>query len=162
MSEQLRAIPDIAGHDLNKPCPARELDRFRADIVQGFQRMQEIVGDWQNRAHPDPEDGGVQPRYERMALEGHEFAEAVICSDGSPESRREIEDEAADVVIGIMGVVIAAGGNLAPAIGRKLGAMFAKYDPCELEKLRAQGMNAEEAMKHRKTLYDSKNHNPAI
>lgn len=136
-----------------KECPKFLLELHRTSIVDGFSGMQETLGVWQKGAHPQ----GQTPleQYIRTSEETFEAAQEVFNYDGSPESVHNLTEECADVIIGFLGIVIAAGGNLAPVLGRKLETMFEKYDVQELSALHAQGIPPLEAMRMRKTLWSA-------
>lgn len=138
---------------MSAECPKFHLENNRDNIVRGVYGLQETLSVWQHRAYPD----GQTPEQQtwRASEEWRELVHEAVFYDETPESRHNIEQEAADMIIGCIGVVIAAGGNLAPALARKLGILVDKYDVNELEQMHAQGYDQKEALKARKTIYQA-------
>ena len=140
---------------MSPECPKYLLDTNRDDIVRGVEGLQDVLSSWQNRAYPY----GQRPleQFDRTSQEWRELFHEAVMYDGSPETKQHLEDEAADVIIGTIGIVIAGGGNIAAALGRKLEGMFNKYPVEQLEELHAQGIEPGAALAIRKTLWSAVN-----
>jgi NTP pyrophosphatase (non-canonical NTP hydrolase) len=90
--------------------------------------FQEDIASWKAKILP-PHENTPEREFDRGLEEVAELAEAIKADDGSPQAREEINSEAADVVIRMIGIVVSAGGDIASLIDKKIGIIQDKYPP---------------------------------
>jgi NTP pyrophosphatase (non-canonical NTP hydrolase) len=95
-------------------------------VEQRWCGFQESIATWKQGIMP-PHENTPEREFDRSTEEFDELAAAVKSSDGSPTARQEIQEEAADVIIRMIGLITAAGGNVADLVEKKIEVIQDKY-----------------------------------
>ncbi len=99
-----------------------------------IERYQQQIGEWQTAVIPT-ELNTPRHHFNRSLEEMKELHDAVLLDNGSPETRNAVHEEAADVMIRMIGLIVSAGGNVSEVLDRKIQTMQEKYPP---EKIQGQ------------------------
>lgn len=114
------------------------------------------IGEWQ-RAITPPESNTPKHHFNRSLEEMRELHDAIQADDGTPLAREEINFEATDVIIRMVGLIEANGGDVNKLLTAKISLATEKYKPSEVQGELKKGFPFNEAMARRKTIYEAKN-----
>jgi len=112
---------------------------------------QAVIGGWQASVY-EGEQLTPETRFARALEEVEELRTAV--EEG--HDPREIAMEATDVIITMLGVIDTTGYNAENLLHEKIATIFSKYNPTQLENLRANGHSHHEAIALAKVMWDGK------
>lgn len=107
--------------------------------------FQERIASWEGGVLP-PHKNTPQDRLHRGMEEVEELQEAVVLFDGTPEAKANVQEEATDVIIRMIGLVISTGGNVADLIDKKIQTIEQKYPVVPLQQQMRAGVPYEVAM----------------
>lgn len=132
---------------IEKWTPAKPNDHEQYDALQAR------VAGWKGMIMPRHLN---TPRgeFDRGMEEVHELDEAITQHDGTRASEIEIGEEAADVMIRMMGILAVVRCNAGELIDKKIAEINKKYPPPLINGLMQEGMEFPVAMKTAKTLYE--------
>lgn len=131
----------------NTTTPQETLLAHAEEIFAGAYYLQAVVGLQQSLMYPE----GTSAEFQLGRALEQEVPELEEAIDSG--SREEIGDEAADVIIGLVGLCAASNVDVGTALIRKLHLMIQKYDTQALAQLRASGLSQEEAVVLQKLTY---------
>lgn len=118
-----------------------------------IERHQQQIGEWQRAIIPI-ELNTPRHHFNRSLEEMVELHDAISVDDGSPQAKEGINMEATDVIIRMMGIIVATGGNVVELLDRKIGIMQEKYPPARIQGDLRQGVPFDLAMANSKRAYN--------
>lgn len=95
-----------------------------------------------------------QGEFSRSLEEIGELGQEIDAFDGSREGEVRIGEEAADVIIRMLGIITVVNCNAAALLTDKLDVIARKYDPERHHEFRRQGLTFHEAMALQKKLWE--------
>lgn len=127
-------------------------------MTEQWDGFQERIASWEGAIMPPHENTPMQ-KFLRGMEEVGELRQAARLYDGSPSAKKEVAEEAADVVIRMIGIVIATGGNMAEIIDRKISTIEQKYPADQIGTEMRAGVPYDVSMKTHKAAWQRRNNN---
>lgn len=123
--------------------------------IQSLNQFQEAFGAWKRSVTP-PEVFTPHREQARSLQEEAELSLELATYNGSPESRKKVAEEAADVIFGKLGIIESVGFNLAELINAKMEIILEKYPADKVKRYQALGLTHEQVMDRCKKDWDEK------
>lgn len=127
-------------------------------MTERWDGFQERIASWEGAVMP-PEENTPYNKFLRGMEEVGELRQAARLYDGSPSAKKEVAEEAADVVIRMIGIVIATGGNMAEIIDKKIKTIEQKYPADQIGQEMQAGVPYAVSMKTHKEAWQRRQSN---